>query len=123
MPRILNILIVTIILLAIDLYAFQAVRTVMHNSGIHWKRLVTGIYWLISLVTISFIWYMMFFDFYALPKIIRVNLIGALFIFYIPKILIIVFLFIDDAIRLVKWTTLLNAKNIHGSDPKNHFTV
>ncbi|MEO5675845.1 MAG: metallophosphoesterase [Chitinophagales bacterium] len=110
MSRIINILIVTLILLAIDLYAFQAVRTVMHNSGIHWKRFVAAVYWLISLITLSFLWYVVFFDFYALPKIIRVNLIGALFIFYIPKILIIVFLFIDDVIRLVKWSTSLFTK-------------
>ena len=103
MSRLIPLLIATAILLTIDIYAFQAIRTVTHHSSITVKRVTTISYWLISLITLSFIWYIVFFDYYALPKTLRVYLISALFVFYIPKILIVAFLLIDDVIRLVRW--------------------
>src|SRR5436305_6715333 len=103
MSKLIPVLIATAILLSIDFYAFQAIRTVTHNSSISVKRVVTISYWLVSLITIGFIWYIVFFDYYTLPKVIRVYMLSALFVFYIPKILIVAFMLIDDFIRLGKW--------------------
>lgn len=75
----------------------------MQHSNITWKRTVTIIYWSISLISIGFIWYIVFFDFYTVPKLIRVYMISALFVFYIPKIVLLTFLIIDDVIRLGRW--------------------
>src|SRR5438552_3829119 len=103
MSRLIPLLIATAILLSIDIYAFQAIRTVTQSSGITVKRVVTITYWLISIITIGFIWYIVFFDYYALPKVLRVYLISAFFVFYIPKILIVAFMIVDDVIRLGRW--------------------
>ncbi len=107
MPRIVSLLIVTLILLLIDLYAYQAIRTVMQHSGITLKRVVMICYWLITLVSIGFIWYIVYFDYYSLPSVIRVYLLSSLFVFYIPKIILVVFLLIDDFIRGIRWISTL----------------
>lgn len=100
-------LIATALLFIIDLYAFQAIRNIMVNSNISWRRTVTITYWGISIICIGFIWYAMFFGYYSVPKILRVYLTGALVVFYIPKLFLIVFLLIDDLIRGGKWFTSL----------------
>ncbi|HYV94926.1 MAG TPA: metallophosphoesterase, partial [Chitinophagales bacterium] len=115
MSRFIPLLIATAILVSIDIYAFQAIRTVMQNSGLTAKRVVTITYWLISLITLGFIWYIMFFDYYELPKIIRVYLISAIFIFYIPKILVVAFMLIDDILRLGRWIASLMMKSSSAS--------
>src|SRR6266480_5303149 len=115
MSRLVPLLIATAILLFIDFYAFQAIRTVTQHSSITWKRTVTVIYWSISLITIGFIWYIVFFDFYSVPKVIRVYLLSALFVFYIPKIVLLAFLLIDDVIRLGRLIASLFVKSSSSS--------
>ncbi|MFI5134707.1 MAG: metallophosphoesterase [Chitinophagales bacterium] len=107
MSRLIPLLIATAILLLIDVYAFQAIRTVTHQSSATWKRSVTIVYWMITALSIGFIWYIAFFDFYSLPKWIRVYMLSALFVFYIPKIILNVFLLTDDTIRLGRWIASL----------------
>src|SRR5450432_1339925 len=96
MSRLIPVLIATAILLLIDFYAFQGIRSVMQHSNITVKRIVATVYWLISFMSIGFVWYLVFFDYYALPKVIRVYLLSSLFVFYIPKVLLVVFLLVDD---------------------------
>ncbi|MCY7411276.1 MAG: metallophosphoesterase [Chitinophagales bacterium] len=105
MSRMIPLLVATALLFLIDLYAFQAIRSVMHNSNISWRRIITIIYWSISIICIGFIWYATFFGYYSVPKLLRVYLTGALVVFYIPKLFLIVFLLIDDLIRGGKWLT------------------
>jgi hypothetical protein len=102
MSRLLPLLFFTLILLAIDLYAYQAVRTVVQNSAPVWKRLIIVGYWFISALSIGFVWSFLFFDFYDMPKWVRVYLLSLLFVFYVPKLVLSLFMFTDDAIRLGK---------------------
>jgi len=111
MSKLIPLLIATAILLLIDVYAFQAIRTVTHQSSITLKRVVTITYWMITALSIGFIWYIAFFDFYSLPKWIRVYMLSALFVFYIPKIVLNVFLLADDFIRLGRWIASLFASS------------
>jgi len=103
MSKLIPLLITTAILFFIDFYAFQAIRTAMHHSSVSWKRIVMIVYWLISITSISFIWYIVYFDWYSLPKVIRVYMFSALFVFYVPKLILSVFVLMDDVVRLVRW--------------------
>lgn len=107
MSRIVPLLIISGILLVIDFYAFQAIRTVMAQSEQMWKRTISIAYWAITAITLASIIYFFFFDFYSVPKWFRVYVISSLFVFYVPKLILNVFLLLDDSIRLGKWTVSL----------------
>jgi hypothetical protein len=119
MPRLLPLLIISGILLLIDFYAFQAIRTVMTQSDSFWKRAVTIAYWSITAITIASIVYFFFFDFYSVSKWIRVYLVSTLFVFYVPKLILNIFLLLDDSIRLGKWTVSLFNSPASGADAAN----
>jgi predicted MPP superfamily phosphohydrolase len=103
MSRMLPLLFATAFLLLIDFYAYQAVRTVMQNSTLLFRRSTAIAYWSISIICIGFIWYAFNFGYYSIPKILRVYLTGAIVVFYVPKLFLILFLLIDDVIRGGKW--------------------
>lgn len=94
-------LILSIILLLIDLLAFQAVRSILGNSGRVLKLVIYMIYWAIPLITIM---YMVginsgFID--QFPKGIKLTLRSLIFIVYFAKLLIAMIILIDDLRRLI----------------------
>lgn len=103
MSRYIPIIIITAIILFIDVYAFQSIRTVTAHSTITVKRASYIAYWLITCCTLGLIYYAFFFDFFSLPKAIRVIGAGILLCFFIPKLFMVVVLIIDDLIRGVQW--------------------
>ncbi|QHL87566.1 metallophosphoesterase [Nibribacter ruber] len=95
-------LIITLILiLLIDVYVFQAVRTVMVGSAPLLKRSVYFMYWALSLFTLGTILLAMFTRGTA-PNPMRMQVANILFIFFISKVVIVLFLLIDDLVRLTQ---------------------
>jgi predicted MPP superfamily phosphohydrolase len=96
-------LIITAIMLLLDFYVFQAVRVVSQNASPKWKSIITISYWTLSVLVITFLLVMQFVSFESFPKSIRnylfFTVIGLLF----AKLLVAVFLLIDDVRRLVQW--------------------
>lgn len=103
MSRLLPLLIAAAILFTIDLYAYQAIRFSMLNLSPALKRTVSFAYWLISAFTIGSIFLFAFYSPFDFPQTIRVIWFGSLVVFYLPKILLIPFLLVDDAGRLLRW--------------------
>ncbi len=96
-----RIIFLSLILLLIDLFAFQAVRFVVGSSG-RSIRLVTYIlYWAIPLITIGFLIAVVMGWSDYIPKTIRVILRALIFIFYFSKLLVAVMILIDDLRRLI----------------------
>jgi len=79
-----------VILLSIDLYAYQAFRIAFINSGE--STLILAGYFSYHFLNPDFI-----------PRIYRLFMLVGVFMFYFAKLFIIVFLVADDVIRLGRW--------------------
>jgi uncharacterized protein len=99
----LRILFIGIILLFIDLYFYQALRTIVATSSIARKNLVFYIYW--GFTAFSFLLFLTptFIPFHEWPKFIKVYVFAFVFMALISKIIGSVFIAADDIIRLFRW--------------------
>ena len=90
-------LIPLIILLIVEFYSFQAIKTITKNK---W---VLGVYLVLSLITMLFIVYsFMNFDRGKGQSKSSLFVIGLTLLIYVPKILLFLVLFIEDVTRLVE---------------------
>lgn len=91
----------SVLLIIIDLLAFQAVRAIMGSAGKTAKLITYLIYWSVPLMTIGYIigialgWIEQF------PRGIKLTLRALIFIVYFAKLLIAVIILVDDLRRLV----------------------
>jgi uncharacterized protein len=99
----LRILFIGILLIFIDLYFYQALRTVMIGSSIARKNMVFYIYWGFTLFSFLLFVTPVFIPFQEWPKIIRVYLFAFVIMVLISKIIGSVFIAVDDIIRLFRW--------------------
>lgn len=106
MQKMINIAVITLILFLIDLYVFQAIRVVTQNLSPVAQKIIYTLHWLVFAVTAGT---------FALasatrgtpPTNFQTYLASTLFILFACKLVVVVFLLIDDSIRLGK--TVLNA--------------
>ncbi|HBF20860.1 MAG: phosphoesterase [Owenweeksia sp.] len=104
-----RLLIVTVILLIIDLYAYQAVRTAFRESA--WARWV---YWGISVGVLFFIAYGFFsFSRQDGPGGMFQLLAGTVILFLIPKLILLAIMLGEDVWRLLSGTM---RKVVYGSE-------
>src|ERR1700733_2728306 len=93
--------IVVMIALLIDLYVFQAVKAITRASFPQWQTIIDYGYWAFSILTLIML---------CLIRVIRqyaARLQGYIFFgvlgLYFAKLLVCVFLLIDDGRRLIQW--------------------
>jgi predicted MPP superfamily phosphohydrolase len=101
--NIIRLLILLAIVAIVDIYVFQAVRVVAGNINLTARRWIYFIYWSITALTISTIVYGSFVPFSTWPQTMRVYLVGLLGVIFLCKLLVVVFLIIDDLVRLIRW--------------------
>lgn len=103
MDKITKILILTFLLIAIDLYAYQAIRTLIQNSSDLTKRLTSSIYWGITIISVGAV---ILYN-YGIPKLVpnsfRSLIVTALVITYFSKLFGVAVLIIDDVVRAAQW--------------------
>jgi len=94
-------LIVVVIAILIDLYVFQAVKTITQGLPSRWRTGIFGAYWGLSILALA--------TFVIVPYLhlqyTRVNsyLTTIILGIYIAKLLAVVFLLVDDLRRLIQW--------------------
>jgi predicted MPP superfamily phosphohydrolase len=90
-----------IIALLIDLYVFQAIRTVTQGMTPRWRMLIFGLHWGLAglAVTVWVVVPLSHFRYSRLNNYLQVIILGL----YIAKLLAVLFLFIDDIRRLIQW--------------------
>ncbi len=98
-----RILIVAVILFLIDLYVFQGVKLLMQSRSISTQRMVVWIYWTISALAIAILLLGQVIDWHTWPKALRVYTFAMIFVIYLTKIFITVFMLLDDIIRLFRY--------------------
>ncbi|MEN2435402.1 metallophosphoesterase [Weeksellaceae bacterium A-14] len=93
-----NLLIVTGFFILLELYVYQAFRTVAHHS---WMR--TG-YWVYTFLLYALLVYLMMNINRDMRDQHRIQLIGSIFLgLVLPKLLVAVFLLVDDLLRLLSY--------------------
>ncbi|HSK12473.1 MAG TPA: metallophosphoesterase [Phnomibacter sp.] len=91
------------ILLLIDLYIFQAVRTVSESLGPIYKGLVYGAYWMISALTLALFFSAPYLRSAAVPNSWRIYPLAIGIGVIIAKLLSLGFFLMDDLRRILQW--------------------
>jgi uncharacterized protein len=101
-----RIVIFIIVLLLIDIYAFQAFRFVARNysqKAILWVKII---YWIISSFCFGIIAFTQFTDWHSWNIYFRTYALAMLIIFIAPKVILAFFVLFDDLVRLLRWIFL-----------------
>src|ERR1035437_8986058 len=98
------------ILLLIDIYVFQAVRLLSKNLGDIPKNIIYWGFWSITGFTFLVILLNSFIDLHKISRPFAVYSVAFIIAAYLAKIFIVLFLLIDDLIRLIRWIVSLFQK-------------
>lgn len=93
-----------ILVLLIDLYFFQAIKTTARDLSPGTKNGIYWVYWLFSGFSIFFILLMMVMPQTFLSKFVRIYTLSVIMIFIFSKLIGSLFLLLDDITRFLKWS-------------------
>ncbi|MGX5817406.1 metallophosphoesterase [Chitinophaga lutea] len=101
-PNLFTSLLLVLIMVAMDLYVFVAIRAIMVNAGPRWRALVFSLYWLLSAAVIASV---VFYGKIPWEKYMQARsyFLTVAFGLFFAKALVILFLAADDARRLIVW--------------------
>jgi predicted MPP superfamily phosphohydrolase len=91
------------IMLLIDFYVFQAIKTVSHSAGDKTKIIVHSVYWLISAAAIICLLSFPYIQSLQTSKIFRNYIFAILVGLFFAKLIASVFFLVDDVRRLALW--------------------
>jgi len=112
--RIMTLFIFLAIFLLIDVYVFQAVINVSKDWSPVWKQVIRYGFWFPSLISVSGLLWWTFSDPYKGTDYLRIYILAGSAILYFSKLFAVLFLFIDDFQRGVRWAVKYFSK-----DPTN----
>ncbi len=99
----LGVFIFIVIMVLLDLYVFQAVRSVSQHASPRTRGIITTVYWFITLSTIVAFLVFAFTTPQTLSKSVRIYLFAIVVGLFLSKLVAISFLMIDDLRRLIQW--------------------
>ncbi|CAN5503496.1 metallophosphoesterase [soil metagenome] len=103
MDMLLRSLFLIALIVAIDLYVFQAFRFVFRDSSVGIQKATFIIFWALTAFSVSVIVAALLTDFQNWPKAFRTYATAFIFILTISKLFIVIFLLTDDILRGVRW--------------------
>lgn len=106
------VIITFLVLFLIDYYVYQGVKVISKDWTSPYQTFTNVFYW--SFVIVIYLLFLGFFRFGLsgyLPSIPRNFIMGALFVIYLSKLVFILFLLMDDLIRLLKYIFQLFQKD------------
>ncbi len=99
----LRIFIVVLILLVIDFYVFQGIKLVMRSSSVSAQKITYTIFWSVTFLSVSIILLGYFTDWHSWNKVVRTYSFALIVIVYLSKIFVVLFLLVDDVLRVFRW--------------------
>jgi predicted MPP superfamily phosphohydrolase len=102
-PRIMTFIIFITLFFLIDIYLFQAVLSVSKNWTPLWKNVLRYGYWIPTGLSVAAVLWWTFGNPYGVGASTRSLIITGLVATYVSKIFGILFLFVDDIYRGMKW--------------------
>ena len=113
----LGVIIFVAIMLLLDTYVFQAIKTVSHSASPKTKTIIYSIYWLISAIAVIGFLIFVFTGPQFLPKKLRTYLFATIIGLFLAKFFAIVFFLIDDIRRVIQWAAgKLLFRNTEGAE-------
>ena len=104
-----------IIMLLLDVYVFQAIRTVSQSASSRTSTIITYVYWSISIIAVIGFLLFVFTGPDFMPKKVRTYLFATVIGLFLAKFLAVVFYLIDDIRRLIQFVAgKLFFKNTEG---------
>lgn len=101
---------ITLFVVLIDLYVWQAIRVITQRRTARFRFLVKVGYWLIPALLLAFCLVSFFFGFES-SRLFRTYFLAFLFVIYASKLVVFVFLLIDDMKRGVTWSWRIVERN------------
>jgi predicted MPP superfamily phosphohydrolase len=106
-PVLRGFLIFLLVLIAVDLYAYKGVNTALAQHSIVLRRMVRFLYWVISIGLLTMVLYVGFN--FRNPEARRdhsfaFSMVALFLLFFLPKLVMVVFHGLDDLLHLVRWT-------------------
>lgn len=98
-------IIILLVLLIVDLYFFQAVKTVTSGFSSDKKNLVNYIYWTLCAILYAMVLITAVVGQHNIPKVLRTYFFSFFLIMEISKLLGVIFLIFDDVIRFVRFAS------------------
>ena len=95
--------IIAVLMLLLDLYVFQAVKTVSYNATEKIKNIIFYTYWSLSIATILVVLLYPYIQFFQTSKFFRNYIFAILVGLFLAKIIAIIFFLIDDIRRIFLW--------------------
>jgi predicted MPP superfamily phosphohydrolase len=96
------ILIVIAVLILLDLYVFQAIKLVSTSLNPNLRKLIYGFYWFYTAVSILILLYFANGGMEKLSSVSRNFLVSIVFVDVLFKLLVSIFLFLEDIVRIIK---------------------
>ncbi len=96
-------LIFLVIMLLVDFYVFQGLKSVGSHWGQKTRLIVFGSYWLIAGICLAFFASLPFLNYVSWNKPLRTYLFAISIGFFLAQLLAVPFLLMDDMRRLVQW--------------------
>ena len=107
-------LIFLVVAILLDLYIFQAVKTLSGSLTPRWRMFVYGIYWTLSILALLSFFFLPYLE-YRAPRV-HAYLFTIVIGLYISKLIVVVFLLIDDLRRLIQWA--IGKARVHHPNPR-----
>ncbi len=95
--------IIVVIMLLLDLYVFQVVKTLASGASEKTKIVIYAIYWTLSVSAIAFLWLLPYLNTDTWPKGVRNYIFATIAGLFIAKLLATIFFLIDDIRRGITW--------------------
>ena len=105
MNKLVVIPILAVILVLIDLYVFQAVKTTTQGWEVSNRKLAHNLYWALTAFLLAGLFTYHFVDPERVGRNFRTVIMVGIFMVYFSKIITVFFVFIDDIIRFFKWVS------------------
>jgi len=100
----------TLVIVLIDVYAWQGIRVLLTNSSPVWRRGVATAYWMVPVLAICMLVAGSFYNVSKWSDWLRIYGVAAVVLLYICKFVTLPFLMIDDVVRVFRWIGSLLTK-------------
>ena len=91
------------VMLLLDTYVFQALKTVTQSASPKIKTIVYFTYWTISMVAVIGFLIFAFSSQHFLPRVVRTYLFATITGLFLAKFAAVIFFFVDDIRRVIQW--------------------
>lgn len=103
MRRLSGSIIVLLIMLALDVYVFMAIRQVAQSASVKTRTIIFTIYWILSGLSFLFVALMPYINYDSWQRPVRTYIFALVIGLYLAKMVATVFFLLDDVRRLLQW--------------------